>query len=86
MPHLVDGIAVGSFAAIALILWWPMTMDRLRHWQNRRAAKRQAPPHPNALAQQGELGPTAAPRAGRPDLSIFGAVDRGQITRWLPGT
>jgi hypothetical protein len=52
MPHLVDGIAVGSFATIALILWWPMTMDRLRHWQNRRAAKQQAPPHPNALAQQ----------------------------------
>jgi hypothetical protein len=51
-PHLVDGVAVGSSAAIALILWWPMTMDRLRCWQSRRAAKRQAFPHPNAHAQR----------------------------------
>jgi hypothetical protein len=51
-PHLVDGVVVGSFAAIALILWWPMTMDRLRCWQNRRTAKRQSPTQPNAHAQQ----------------------------------
>lgn len=47
-PHLVDGLVVGTFAAIVLILLWPMTMDRLRCWQNRRGANEQAPPQPHA--------------------------------------
>ena len=43
-PHLVDWVVVGNFSAIVLILLWPMAMDRLQSWQNRRAAKERAPP------------------------------------------
>ena len=55
MPHLVDGIAGGRLAATALILWWPMTMDRLRRGQNQRAARQQAPTQPNAQPQEKAL-------------------------------
>jgi hypothetical protein len=37
--HLADGIVVVCFAGIAVILLWPMTMDRRQRWRNRRAAK-----------------------------------------------
>jgi hypothetical protein len=38
--HLADGFVVGCFMVIALILLWPMTMDRRKHWRDRRAAKK----------------------------------------------
>ena len=38
--HVVDGIVGGCPAAIALILLWPMTMDRRKRWRNRRASKK----------------------------------------------
>jgi hypothetical protein len=50
-PHLVDWVAVGIFTAIAVILLWPMAMDRLRRWQIRRAAQQHAPPQPTAQPQ-----------------------------------
>jgi hypothetical protein len=38
--HLADALVVSCFVAIAIILLWPMTMDRRQRWRNRRAAKK----------------------------------------------
>jgi uncharacterized membrane protein YccC len=38
--HVVDGVAVGCFVAIVVVILWPMTMDRRQRWRNRRAGKK----------------------------------------------
>jgi hypothetical protein len=48
LSHHLNGIAVGCFVAIAVILLSPMAMDRHQRWRNRRAA--------NGRAKRGDLG------------------------------
>lgn len=48
LSHHLNGIAVGCFVAIAVILLSPMAMDRHQRWRNRRAA--------NGRAKRGDMG------------------------------
>jgi hypothetical protein len=48
LSHHLNGIAVGCFVAIAVILLSPMAMDRHQRWRNRRAA--------NGRAKPGDMG------------------------------
>jgi hypothetical protein len=48
LSHHLNGIAVGCFVAIAVILLSPMAMDRHRRWRNRRAA--------SGRAKRGDMG------------------------------
>jgi hypothetical protein len=61
LSHHLNGIAVGCFVAIAVILLSPMAIDRHQRWRNRRAA--------NSRAKRGDMG--QRPERIDPSLACF---------------